>query len=171
MKSWKQLTLAAATFGAMLFSAQAAAVLPLSITANAGTADVSYGGKSATGYTWQVSGSYQMNMFSSLNLGYAETRADIPDATNVDREYKASTVPLTLTLHAPFVLGEAYVRGGGNYYNNTYFNKEEDGFGVVGAVGVSIGTGIGPAFSVELGYSDQGSAESTTISVGASMNF
>ncbi|WP_434362658.1 hypothetical protein NF212_20070 [Parasalinivibrio latis] len=171
MKSVKLLTLVTATASALLLSSQAAAVLPISVNAKAGASDVKYGGKSATGYTWSVSGSYDVNTFSSIDLGYAETRATIPDASDVDRDYKAYYVPLTLTLRAPIVVGDAYVRGGGSYYNNTYFNEEEDGYGFIGAVGLRMYTGPGPIFSIEVGYSDNGSAESTTISIGASQSF
>ncbi|MFL7866745.1 outer membrane beta-barrel protein [Vibrio cincinnatiensis] len=144
---------------------------PFSMTASAGPTRVSYGGDTATGYEWKVRGSYRLTPFSSVNLGYSETNADLKDKLGEKHSYKAYTVPLTMTLRQPFSVGDVYLRAGGQYYNRTYKDNESDGFGLTGAIGVNLLSANASNFSLEVGYSTQGSADSTSISIGAGIGF
>ena len=146
-------------------------VTPFSMTASAGPTQVSYGGQTATGYQWQVRGAYRLTPFSSVNLGYGETNADIRDKDGEKHAYKAYTVPVTMTLRHPMPIGDVYLRAGGQYYNRTYKDIERDGFGLTGAVGVNLNNMDGSNFSLEIGYSTQGSADTTSITVGAGIAF
>ncbi|MGC9423005.1 MULTISPECIES: outer membrane beta-barrel protein [Vibrio] len=144
---------------------------PFSMTASAGPTQVSYGGDKATGYAWNVRGSYLLTPFSSVNLGYGETNADLKDDLGDKHSYKAYTVPLTMTLRQPFAAGDVYLRAGGQYYNRTYKDNESDGFGLTGAIGINLLSTNASNFSLEVGYSTQGSADSTSITVGAGLGF
>ena len=144
---------------------------PFNMTASAGPTQVSYGGQSATGYQWQVRGSYRLTPFSSVNLGYGETNADLKDKEGDKHAYKAYTVPLTMTLRHPMQIGDVYLRAGGQYYYRTYKDVESDGFGLTGAVGINLNNMDGSNFSLEIGYSTQGSADSTSITIGAGIGF
>ncbi|PML76468.1 hypothetical protein [Enterovibrio norvegicus] len=168
----KRIITALPTLGALLFaSSSAAMVLPLQIGADAGITDVKYKGNSATGYFWAINGTLRINDFTSVYSGYGETTADIPDDSGVDQDFKSTSIPLALQVNLPIVLGDVYVRGGGNYYENTYATETEDGWGVLAAVGISLAPAIGPGLALELGYQDRGSAETSTVSVGAKLNF
>ncbi|MBV7297227.1 hypothetical protein [Enterovibrio paralichthyis] len=168
--SRKLLTLTA--LGATLFATSASAlILPLTLGVDGGVTDVKYKGRSATGYFWAVNGNLKLNTFSSIYSGYGETTADIPDANGVDQNFTSTSIPLALQITLPIVLGDVYVRGGGNYYDNTYANESEDGWGLLGAVGISLAPAIGPGMALEVGYQDRGNAETSTISVGARLNF
>lgn len=144
---------------------------PFSMTAEAGPTQVSYGGDTATGYEWKVRGSYRLTTFSSVNLGYGETRADLKDKVGDKHNYKAYTIPVTLTLRQPLSIGDIYFRAGGQYYNRTYNDKESDGFGLTGALGINLLSSNASNFSLEVGYSTQGSADSTSFTVGAGVGF
>ncbi|MCG3728664.1 outer membrane beta-barrel protein [Vibrio cincinnatiensis] len=144
---------------------------PFSMTVGAGPTQVSYGGDTATGYEWKVRGSYRLTSFSSVNLGYGETKADLEDKLGEKHSYKTYTVPLTMTLRQPFSVGDVYLRAGGQYYNRTYKDNESDGFGITGAIGINLLSANASNFSLEVGYSTQGSADSTSISVGAGLGF
>ncbi len=140
--SRKLLTLTA--LGATLFATSASAlILPLTLGVDGGVTDVKYKGRSATGYFWAVNGNLKLNTFSSIYSGYGETTADIPDANGVDQNFTSTSIPLALQITLPIVLGDVYVRGGGNYYDNTYANESEDGWGLLGAVGISLAPAIG----------------------------
>lgn len=167
-----QKLLALSALGATFFASSASAlVLPLSIGADAGVTDVKYKGRSATGYFWAINGNLKLNDFSSIYSGYGETTADIPDANGVDQDFKSTSIPLALQVTLPILVGDVYVRGGGNYYDNTYANESEDGWGLMGAVGISLAPAIGPGLALEIGYRDRGNAETSSVSVGARLNF
>lgn len=169
-KSNKLFTLAA--LSAALFTTSASAlILPVSIGADAGITDVKYKGRSATGYFWAINGRLHLNDFTSIYSGYGETTADLPDENGIDRNFTSTSIPLALQVNLPIVLGDVYVRGGGNYYDNTYANEKEDGWGLLGAVGIRLSPGIGPGLALELTYRDAGSAETSSIGVGANLRF
>lgn len=169
-KSKKLITLAALS-SALFATSASALVLPLSVGADAGITDVKYKGRSATGYFWAINGRLHLNDFTSIYTGYGETTADIPDENGVDQDFTSTSIPLALQVNIPIVLGDVYVRGGGNYYENTYALEKEDGWGLLGGVGINLSPGIGPGLAVELTYRDAGSAETSSIGVGASLRF
>ncbi|WP_158174459.1 hypothetical protein [Grimontia hollisae] len=157
---------------AALFTTSASAlILPISLGADAGITDVKYKGHSATGYFWAINGRLHLNDFTSIYTGYGETTADIPDQNGVDQDFTSTSIPLALQVSLPIVIGDVYVRGGGNYYDNTYANETEDGWGLLGAVGINLSPGVGPGLAVELTYRDAGSAETSSVGVGASLRF
>ncbi|MGL5334769.1 MAG: hypothetical protein ACRC9R_01265 [Enterovibrio sp.] len=158
---------------ALLFtSAFAAAELPFSGNFNAGAANVTYNGKEAVGYAWSANILYKINTYSSLYTGYGQTHADIPDANDVDQSFKSQSVPLALQLDLPFLNGNFYVRGGGNYYDNEYGKTDfENGWGVLAAAGLILPVGDGPRSEIGFTYKDSGSAKSSTVSVGANLYF
>ncbi|OEE66173.1 hypothetical protein A1OO_10290 [Enterovibrio norvegicus FF-33] len=164
-------TLATALVCAMFASSASALILPLSVGADAGVADVKYKGRSATGYFWAVTGNLKLTSMTSIYSGYGETTAEIPDIDGVDQDFTSISVPLALQVNLPIVLGDVYVRGGGNYYENTYGTEVEDGYGLIGAIGLSLAPAIGPGMAIELGYRDRGNAETSSISIGARLNF
>ncbi|KXF82397.1 hypothetical protein [Enterovibrio coralii] len=171
MAKIRTLATLSALSAALFASSASAMILPLSVGADAGVVDVKYKGRSATGYFWKLNGNLALNDFTSIYTGYGETTAEIPDANGVDRDFTSTSIPLALQINLPVVLGNVYVRGGGNYYDNTYNNVSEDGWGILGAVGISLSPGIGPGLALELGYQDRGDAETSTISVGAKVSF
>lgn len=157
---------------AALFTTSASAlILPISLGADAGITDVKYKGRSATGYFWAINGRLHLNDFTSIYTGYGETTADIPDQNGIDQDFTSTSIPLALQVSLPIVIGDVYVRGGGNYYDNTYANETEDGWGLLGAVGINLSPGVGPGLAVELTYRDAGSAETSSVGVGASLRF
>ncbi|MDD1795438.1 hypothetical protein L4D06_21415 [Enterovibrio makurazakiensis] len=164
-------TLASALIGALFASSASALVLPLSVGADAGVANVKYKGRSATGFFWSVTGNLKLTSMTSIYSGYGETTADIPDESGIDQSFTSVSVPLALQVRVPIVLGDVYVRGGANYYENTYGTEVEDGYGLLGAVGLSLAPAIGPGMAIEVGYQDRGNAETGTVSIGARLNF
>lgn len=156
-----------------LFSSSVIAIpgLPLTFGVDAGVTDVTYKGKSETGYFWAINGNLELNDYSSIYSGYGETTADIPDNTGIEQKFTSTSIPLALQVNLPIFFGNAYVRGGGNYYKNTYGIEKEDGWGLLGAVGINLSTGIGPGIAIELTYQDRGDAETSSVAVGAKFGF
>lgn len=175
MKKFKTV-IAFVTLCTTFFSSTALALMvggfPLSIGVDGGVTDVKYKGKSETGYFWAVNGNLKLNDYSSVYSGYGETSADIPDTLGVDQKFTSRSIPLALQLNLPFIPGgNVYLRAGGNYYQNTYVNEDESGWGLLGAVGMRLSTGAGPGISIELTFQDRGDAETSTVAVGAKFGF
>lgn len=145
----------------------AVAGFPLSLGVDGGVTEVKYKGKSETGYFWVINGNYKLNDFSSIYSGYGETSADFPDINGLDQKFTSASIPLALQVNVPFILGNVYVRGGGNYYKNTHGIEKEDGWGLLGTVGLYLSSGFGPGVSLELTYQDRGDAKTSSVAVGA----
>lgn len=148
-----------------------AEVLPISIGAKASVTDVKYKGQTETGYSWEVSGTLRVTDYSSIYTGYGETTADFNDVNGIEREYTSSSIPVALQFNFPLVIGDVYLRGGGNYYQNEFHTEKDSGWGVLGAVGVDLSPVIGPGLALELTYADRGNAETSSVSVGANLSF
>lgn len=165
-KKIRSLALTMMFFSPVTFAVDIAG-FPLSIGFDGGVTDVEYKGEKETGYFWAINGNLQLNNFSSIYSGYGETTADFPDENGINQSFTSKSIPLALQINVPILIGNAYARAGGNYYENSHGVDIDEGWGILGAIGFSFSTGIGPGAAIELTYQDRGDAETSSISVGA----
>ena len=162
-------------FCSTFFSSGAFALIvagfPVSIGVDGGVSDVKYRGQNEVGYFWGITGNLKLNDYSSLYTGYGETRADIPDSFDIKQSFTSKSIPLALQVNLPIILGNIYLRAGGNYYQNVFGVEKEEGWGLLGALGIKVSTGVGPGVAIEMTFQDRGDAETSTVAVGAKFGF
>lgn len=148
-----------------------AEVLPLAVDVSAGTTQVEYKEQKETGITWSINARYQVAPMSSIYTGYSETSADLSTDANPNTTFKSYTVPVGLRFDVPLVIGDTYLRGGGEYYSLEHGTDSEKGWGYQLGFGYRLGMIVGPSLGFEVLLSENDDITTTTFSLNGSVAF